>query len=134
MQIIKSTSTSPTFNLSTEEYLFSQSQEEFLFLYVNEPSVIIGCNQAILNEVNIDFCNTNGIQVVRRISGGGAVYHDLGNLNYCFMSNKTNEKSALNPDFLDPIVEVLMALGISVEIGKRKDLWLPGGYKVSGTA
>ncbi|MDD5184479.1 MAG: hypothetical protein PHS84_04370 [Paludibacter sp.] len=68
------------------------------------------------------------------MSGGGSVYHDFGNLNFCFISNKTNERSSLNPNFLKPIVEVLNALGIEVEVGKRKDLWLPGGFKISGTA
>ncbi|MFA5044999.1 MAG: lipoate--protein ligase family protein [Paludibacter sp.] len=134
MQIIQSTSTSATFNLATEEYIFSESPEEILLFYVNEPSVIIGCNQAIQNEVNLDYCRENNIQIVRRMSGGGSVYHDFGNLNFCFISNKTNERSSLNPNFLKPIVEVLNALGIEVEVGKRKDLWLPGGFKISGTA
>ncbi len=134
MQIIQSTSTSVTFNLATEEYLFSESLEEILFFYLNEPSVIIGCNQAIQNEVNLDYCRENNIQIVRRMSGGGTVYHDFGNLNFCFISNKTNERFSLNPDFLKPIVEVLKVFGIEVEVGKRKDLWLPGGFKISGTA
>jgi lipoate-protein ligase A len=134
MQIIHSTSNSPTFNLAAEDFLFSERQDDLLFLYVNEPSVIIGCNQAIRNEVNLEFCKENEIQIVRRMSGGGAVFHDLGNLNYCFISNKTEGKSALNDDFLQPIVGVLSALGVPVEIGKRKDLWLPDRYKISGTA
>lgn len=134
MQIIRSTSASPTFNLATEEYLFSKRQEEFLFFYVNSPSVIVGCNQAIANEVNFPFCAENNIQIVRRMSGGGTVYHDSGNLNYCFITNQDNGKSALNPDFLDPIVKVLHDISIPVEIGKRKDLWLPNAFKISGTA
>ncbi|MFZ4726698.1 MAG: lipoate--protein ligase family protein, partial [Paludibacter sp.] len=134
MQIIHFSSTSPTFNLAAEEFLFSERQDDLLFLYVNEPSVIIGCNQAMRNEVNLEFCTENEIQIVRRMSGGGAVYHDLGNLNYCFISNKTIGKSSLNDDFLKPIVKVLVDLGVPVEIGKRKDLWLPDRYKISGTA
>jgi len=134
MQIIHSTSTSPTFNLAAEEYLFAERQDDLLFLYVNEPSVIIGCNQAIRNEVDLDFCKNNEITIVRRMSGGGAVFHDLGNLNFCFISNKTEGKSLLNADFLQPIVEVLTNLGVPVEIGKRKDLWLQSGYKITGTA
>lgn len=127
-------STSPTFNLAAEEYLFSANQDEILFFYVNEPSVIIGCNQAIENEVNLQFCVENNIQVVRRMSGGGAVYHDFGNLNFCFITNKMEGALSLNSDFLLPIIEVLKALNIPVEIGKRRDLWLPGGYKITGTA
>ena len=134
MQIIHSTSTSPTFNLAAEEYLFAERQDDLLFLYVNEPSVIIGCNQAIRNEVDLDFCKNNEITIVRRMSGGGAVFHDLGNLNFCFISNKTEGKSLLNADFLQPIVEVLTNLGVPVEIGKRKDLWLQNVYKITGTA
>jgi lipoate-protein ligase A len=134
MQIIYSTSTSAQFNLASEEYLFFESHKNILFLYVNEPTVVVGSNQAIQNEVDLDYCNENGIQLVRRMSGGGTVYHDFGNLNYCFISNKKGVKTSLNSDFLLPIVEVLKRLGISVEIGKRKDLWLTGGYKISGTA
>ena len=134
MTIIHSHSHSPTFNLAAEEFLFSKRQEDMLFLYVNEPSVIIGSNQAIRNEVDLDFCVQNNIQVVRRMSGGGAVYHDLGNLNYCFISNKKEGKSSLSSDFLLPITDVLKAMDIPVEIGKRKDLWLPGGTKIGGTA
>ena len=124
MQIIHSTFNSPTFNLAAEEYLFFERQDDLLFLYVNEPSVVIGCNQAIRNEVDLKFCEQNEIQVVRRMSGGGAVFHDLGNLNFCFISNKTEGKSALNDDFLKPIVDVLTDLGVPVAVGKRKDLWL----------
>ncbi len=134
MTIIHSHSNSSSFNLAAEEYLFSERQYDILFLYVNEPSVIIGSNQVIRNEVNLNFCAENNIRVVRRMSGGGAVYHDLGNLNYCFITNKTEGKSLLSADFLLPVVETLKLLNVPVEIGKRKDLWLQGGFKVSGTA
>ncbi|HET7732500.1 MAG TPA: lipoate--protein ligase family protein [Paludibacter sp.] len=134
MTIIHSTSNSTSFNLAAEEFLFSERQDDLLFLYVNEPSVIIGCNQAILNEVDLDFCKENEITVVRRMSGGGAVFHDLGNLNFCFISNKIEGKSSLNGDFLKPVVEILTDLGVPVGIGKRKDLWLQSEYKITGTA
>jgi len=134
MQIIHSTSNSAAFNLAAEEFLFAERQDDLLFLYVNEPSVIIGCNQAIRNEVDFDFCAQNETKTVRRMSGGGAVFHDLGNLNFCFISNKTEGKSSLNDDFLLPVVEVFIDLGVPVEIGKRKDLWLQSEYKITGTA
>jgi len=134
MQIIHSTSNSPTFNLAAEEILFNERRDDLLFLYVNKPSVIIGSNQAIRNEVDMEFCALNEIRIVRRMSGGGAVFHDLGNLNFCFISNKTEGKSALNDEFLQPIVRVLTNLGIPVGIGKRKDLWLQSEYKITGTA
>ncbi len=131
MNIILSQSTLPSFNLAAEEYLFSKTGEDFLLLYVNEPSVIIGSNQAVLNEVDQDFCIEHDIRIIRRLSGGGAVYHDLGNLNYSFIHGKTGEP--LSARFLDPVVETLHALDIPVEVKKRKDLWLEG-YKISGTA
>lgn len=134
MHIIFSQSNSPTFNLAAEEFLFSERHDELLFLYVNEPSVIIGSNQAIRNEVDLEYCEQHNIPVVRRMSGGGAVYHDLGNLNYCFISNKIKGKSSLTADFLLPIVNVFKTMDIPLEIGERKDLWLPGGFKISGTA
>ena len=134
MILLFSTSNSPTFNLAAEEYLFSERTDDLLFLYVNDPSVIIGCNQAIRNEVDLEFCAQNEVRIVRRMSGGGAVFHDLGNLNFCFISNKTEGKSSLNDDFLHPILAVLTDLGVPVEIGKRKDLWLQSEYKITGTA
>lgn len=134
MIIIQSISQSTGFNLAAEEYLFSRREDEILFLYVNNPSVVIGSNQAILAEVDLDYCEANNISVFRRMSGGGAVFHDEGNLNYCFISNRKIGESALGADFLNPIVKVLRDLTVEVEIGKRKDLWLTGGYKISGTA
>jgi len=134
MHIIQSLSTSPTFNLAAEEYLFSERGDELLFLYVNEPSVIIGSNQVLRNEVNEAFCTEHHLCIVRRMSGGGAVYHDQGNLNYCFIRNKTAGEFPLSGEFLQPVVKVLHTLQIDVQTGKRKDLLLPGGYKISGTA
>lgn len=134
MQVIFSPYTMPEFNLAAEEYFFSANCEEYLLLYINKPSVIIGSNQAVANEVDMDFCRVNGIPIVRRLSGGGAVYHDEGNLNYCFIFNRKQGASPLSPDFLQPVVSALNFMGIPVEIGKRKDLWLADGHKVSGTA
>ena len=124
----------PSFNLAAEEYIFSRQAEDVLFLYVNDSSVILGSNQVLVNEVDVTFCNDNRISVLRRVSGGGAVYHDTGNLNYSFISTIREGKPVLSADFLVPVVDVLKSMDIPVEIGKRKDLWLPGGYKVSGTA
>ncbi|MBP1677640.1 MAG: hypothetical protein H6Q20_2199 [Bacteroidetes bacterium] len=134
MILLKSPFTSPYFNLAAEEYLFSEKSEDILFLYVNEPSVIVGSNQVIGNEVDLEFCKRHGIHVLRRMSGGGAVYHDTGNINYSFLSAKNENLSPLSNQFLLPVVDVLGDLGIPVHIGVRKDLWLPGEFKVSGTA
>lgn len=131
MNIVMSPSSTPSFNLAAEEYLFSRKGEDFLLLYINEPSVIIGSNQAVLNEVDSDFCIEHDIRIIRRLSGGGAVYHDGGNLNYAFIQDSSG--APLSARFLEPVVTVLHEWGIPVEIGKRKDLWL-NGYKISGTA
>ncbi len=134
MKVYFSSYTEPAFNLAAEEYLFSSTKDEILLLYVNAACVVIGTNQAVLNEVNLDFCIEHDIRVLRRLSGGGAVYHDEGNLNYCFIWNQQNGRSPLSDDFLNPIVAVLKALNIPSEKSKRKDLWLPDGFKISGTA
>jgi lipoate-protein ligase A len=131
MNIIVSPSTTSAFNLAAEEYLFSKKGEAFLLLYLNDQSVIIGSNQAVLNEVDIDFCIDKDIRIIRRMSGGGAVYHDSGNFNYAFIRDKND--APLSAAFLEPIVSVLHRMDIPVTVGKRKDLWLDG-YKISGTA
>lgn len=131
MKIVFSPSKIPSFNLSAEEYLLNKKGEDFLFIYSNNPSVIIGSNQALMNEVDIDYCIENNITIIRRLSGGGAVYHDEGNINFSFIQDKTS--APLSANFLKPIVDVLNILEIPVEIGKRKDLWLEG-FKISGTA
>ncbi|MDD4921753.1 MAG: lipoate--protein ligase family protein [Bacteroidales bacterium] len=134
MQVIRSCSNIPGFNLAAEEYFFSQRRDEILFLYVNSPCVVIGCNQAVLSEADMDFCSVHAIPVLRRMSGGGAVYHDKGNLNYCFIKNRVSGKFPLGSGFLQPIIQVFGEMHVPAGVGKRKDLWLPDGYKISGTA
>ncbi len=134
MKLVLSSYQDPALNLALEEILFNFKDEEFALFYVNTPSVIIGKNQVLQNEVNEDFCIEHKIPIFRRISGGGAVYHDLGNLSYSFISNKSNKIYNLSADFLMPIIYGLNKLGIQTVIGKRKDLWLPDGNKISGTA
>ena len=131
MKIIFSPSINPSFNLAAEQYFLAENEGDFVLLYVDEPSVIIGSNQAVVNEVDMDFCIENEIRIFRRLSGGGAVFHDEGNLNYCFISDRTG--NPLGHDFLNPIIRVLASIHLPVTLGKRKDLWLEG-YKVSGTA
>lgn len=134
MRIILSQSHSPFYNLATEEFLFTQCKGDFLLFYVNNPSVVVGANQVLANEVNMAFCLENDVAIARRISGGGTVFHDTGNLNYCFITDKNAEKAAMDTDFLKPIVKVLTQLHIPAKAGVRKDLWLPEGFKISGTA
>ena len=134
MKIIQSNNNSVAYNLALEEHLFSEFQDDFLLFYVNDKSVVLGSNQSVRNEVNIDFCVANDIHIVRRKSGGGAVFHDLGNLNFSFIRSKVADKNSLSADFLLPVVAWLGELGVSATIGERKDLWLPDGHKITGTA
>lgn len=133
MKIFFSDSNDAAFNLATEEYLF-RGNEDVCFLYVNQPCIIIGCNQYVEREVNAGFCELHDIPVFRRISGGGAVYHDAGNLNYSFIFSRKAGTDYLGSEFLMPVKAVLLKMGVETIEGKRKDLWHTSGYKVSGTA
>ncbi len=139
MKITVSTNTDPAFNLNLEERLLSgeEGQEggDILLLYVNSRSVIVGRNQNPAAEVDFAFCYANNIPILKRISGGGAVYHDTGNINYSFITGSGGESgsSVLDRDFLEPVIAVLGKLGIDAVRGRRKDILL-GGRKISGTA
>jgi lipoate-protein ligase A len=134
LKIVRSNNTSASYNLALEEFLFTEFHDEFLLFYVNNPCVILGSNQAVQNEVDVDFCTATDIQIIRRKSGGGAVYHDNGNLNFSFLGNKSNSNNDLSADFLLPIVHILSSLQVDASIGTRKDLWLDNACKISGTA
>lgn len=127
--------TDPRINLALEEYAFRNlfpDQELFLF-YINRPSIIIGRNQNTLEEINYEYVRNKGIIVVRRLSGGGAVYHDEGNLNFSFI--KPYNTSRLNNfiEFTQPIIDVLREMGIHAELSGRNDI-VVDGRKVSGNA
>jgi len=134
MKYFFSDSNDPAYNLALEEILFREETAAFCLLYVNSPCVVIGSNQVYHKEVNETFCDKNGIPVFRRITGGGAVYHDEGNLNYSFITNRNTQSDLMTGNFLHPVMEVLKQLDVETYIGKRKDLWMPGDYKISGTA
>jgi lipoate-protein ligase A len=88
MKYIKNNSTDPRYNLALEEYAFKNLdlKDDCVILWRNEPSVIIGKNQCALEEINSQYISENNIHIVRRLTGGGAVYHDLGNLNFSFIT------------------------------------------------
>ncbi|MCC8088765.1 MAG: lipoate--protein ligase family protein [Rikenellaceae bacterium] len=133
MKLIVSNSNSPYFNIASEKHILTERlHEDVLFLYRNLPCVVVGRNQIPEAEVDTEFCRKYGIHVLKRLSGGGTVYHDPGNINYCFVKDKGSEL-VLDVDFLEPVVAVLSGFGIKAEKGKRKDLWLDG-KKISGTA
>ncbi|WP_057912484.1 lipoate--protein ligase [Peribacillus muralis] len=127
--------TDPRINLAIEEYALKQLNidETYLLFYINRPSIIIGRNQNTIEEINADYVDGEGITVVRRLSGGGAVYHDLGNLNFSFITKDDGESFHNFKKFTQPVVETLEKLGIHAELSGRNDI-LAEGKKISGNA
>jgi lipoate---protein ligase len=126
--------TDPHLNLALEEYLIRHVRvaDPILLFYINEPAVIIGRNQNTVEEIDPDFIKDNGIHVVRRLSGGGAVYHDLGNLNFSFITNGRSDLHNFEK-FTDPVANVLAGFGIKVTLQNKSSLFA-NGKKVSGNA
>jgi len=133
MLIIKRHHTNPYFNLAAEEYFLKETNEDIFMLWRNEPAIIVGKHQNTLSEINIDYVKENNIRVVRRLTGGGAVFHDLGNLNFTFV--QSNKDHTLNDfrKYTEPILEVLLKLGIDARFEGRNDLTIEG-KKFSGNA
>lgn len=134
MLYIPNESRNPYYNLALEEYLLKNfsSKETLLLLWQNVPSVIVGRFQNTLAEVNLDFIKKHQIHVVRRISGGGAVYHDLGNLNFTFIAKKPDKKLDFW-QYTAPMVNALAEIGVQAECSGRNDLTI-NGKKFSGNA
>ncbi len=134
MIIIDSPSHNAYFNIASEEYLLQKfPQEEILLFYINAPSIIIGKFQNTLAEINLDYVKENDIKVVRRLSGGGAVYHDLGNLNFSFHTLASEKDFSDFETFTKPVVKLLNSLGVPAKLEGRNDL-LVDGKKFSGNA
>lgn len=128
--------TSPYFNLALEEYLVRNadcSRKEYLLLYVNQPCVVLGKNQSIYREVNFDCLRKGGLLLARRVSGGGTVYHDEGNLNFAFISSFHNSKVNNYHYFNSRLVEALNGCGINVQMDARNNI-VCNGKKLSGGA
>ncbi len=125
-------STDPAYNLAFEEYVLENRAEgNFLILWQNDSTIVIGRNQNAAAEIDRVFVEEHGIRLVRRMTGGGAVYHDLGNLNYSFITDADSADEARA--FTAAVVEALRSLGLDAEASGRNDI-LAGGRKVSGTA
>lgn len=133
MRILFSPSDNPYFNLAAEEYYFKNSTEDLLFLYVNTPAIVIGKHQNAMAEINFNFVKEKHVKVVRRISGGGAVYHDEGNLNFSFHKSVEDPAKISFKTFNIPIVKVLNSMKVPAEISDRNDIKV-NGFKVSGHA
>lgn len=134
MLLIDSPSTNAYFNIASEEYLLHRFPTEDIFLlYVNAPSIIVGKFQNTLAEINLDYVKKKEIKVVRRMSGGGTVYHDLGNLNFSFHTLLGQNDFGDFSFFTQPVLNVLNQLGVAAVLQGRNDL-LVDGKKFSGNA
>lgn len=126
----------PRINLAIEHFLLQEMpvEEPILLFYINEPSIIIGRNQNTIEEINREYVEQQGIHVVRRLSGGGAVYHDLGNLNFSFIMPDDGNSFRDFAKVTKPIIQALHELGVSgAELKGRNDLVIDG-MKFSGNA
>lgn len=132
MLLINNTSTNAYFNLAMEEYFLKNTNEDIFMLWRNESAIIVGKNQNTLSEINYEYVKQNKIKVVRRQSGGGAVFHDLGNINFTFISCNDNSFSDFKR-FTMPIIDALKSLNIQAEFSGRNDL-LIDNQKFSGNA
>ena len=133
MKIIISPTYSPEFNIASEEYLIKNFKEDIFLLYINNPTIIIGKHQNTLAEIDINYVKEQNISIVRRLSGGGAVYHDRGNLNFSFITNINKERTI---DFFKhtlPIINSLKSLNVDAHFEGRNDLTIDG-KKFSGNA
>lgn len=129
------TTTDPAWNLAVEEYVFDRLPRNrmYVMLWQNDNAIIIGKHQNTLAQVNLPYIKEKGIQVVRRLSGGGAVYHDLGNLNFTFIADALQQETLDMKLFCQPIVRALAAIGVRAEINGRNDITIDG-RKFSGNS
>ncbi|PKP36179.1 MAG: lipoate--protein ligase, partial [Bacteroidetes bacterium HGW-Bacteroidetes-15] len=123
----------PYFNIASEEHLLKRFTDDIFMLYINSPSVIVGKHQNTMAEVDYHFALENDIKIVRRLSGGGAVYHDHGNLNFCFIRNGKEGALVDFKGFTKPIIEILGKLGVEAKFEGHNSLTI-NGLKFSGNA
>src|SRR5690554_2880362 len=126
-------STDPYFNIATDEFILKYLEEDCVMLWRNDNAIIVGKYQNTLSEINYDYVKEHNISVVRRMSGGGAVYHDMGNLNFSFTQTGKDSNLTDFKKFTQPIVEVLQSLGVRAKFEGKNDLMIDG-KKFSGNA
>ena len=120
------------FYLAMEEYLAANAVEDMFFLWLTGPTVIYGRNQVLEDEVNIDYCDLNGVDIVQRKSGGGCVYSDMGNLMISYITPRTDVKAVFE-DYLSGLCRALKSLGFAAVTSEHNDVMI-GDRKVSGNA
>ncbi|MDR3073394.1 MAG: lipoate--protein ligase [Deltaproteobacteria bacterium] len=135
MFYIESESTDPTHNLALEQHVFDNldPRREYFMLWRNDNAIIVGKHQNTVGEINAPYVKERGIRVVRRLSGGGAVYHDLGNVNFTFIVTGGNLEAFDFASFCRPVVRALAGLGVTAQINGRNDMTIDG-KKFSGNA
>ena len=134
MRYLQSSSTNPYWNLALEQYVFDNlsPKEDYFMLWQNDNAIIVGKHQNTAAEINAAFVKEQDIKVVRRLSGGGAVYHDLGNLNFTFIADSEGAGFDFST-FCRPVVNALKTLGVHAQISGRNDMTIDG-KKFSGNA
>ena len=130
---INQTNTDPYFNLAAEEYFLKNFQEDFFMLWRSRPTVVVGKHQNALAEINHEFVQKHQIPIARRLSGGGTVFHDPGNVNFTFIRNVEKIQEVNFKVFTVPVMEALKKLGVEAYTTGRNDL-LTDGKKISGNA
>ncbi|MBE6605089.1 MAG: lipoate--protein ligase [Ruminococcaceae bacterium] len=133
MKLLRLHTVDPYRNLAIEEYLFRHATDDTFLLWQNDRTVVIGKNQNPYVELDLNFIREAGIRIARRITGGGAVYHDMGNVNFTFISPKGKADGIDFAAYCTPIVKALRTLGATVLLSGRNDLLLDG-KKISGNA
>ncbi len=135
MKYLENYSNDPQYNLAFEEYCFKNldKAEDYVILWINGPAIIVGKNQNTIEEVNPQYVRENNIKVVRRVTGGGAVYHDLGNLNFSIITSAAGSEKIDFKKFNIPILKALEKLGINGELSGRNDMTIDD-KKFSGIA
>lgn len=127
--------TDPSLNLALEEYCYRNldPRRDYVLFYINQPSIIIGNHQNPFQEINFEFAGRNKIRPVRRISGGGAVYHDRGNLNFSFITAFAGEMLGYFQTLLQPVLKTLQRLGVPAQLTEKNNITV-GGKKISGNS
>lgn len=134
MKFLRNSETDPYYNMAFDEYCLESLaiDEPVFYLWQNRPAVIVGLNQEVNTEVNLDYLRQNNIVLARRVSGGGAVYHDWGNLNYTIVG-RSEDLERDYPEYAGLMMQALRKLGVQAELSGRNDI-LVEGKKVSGFA